>query len=81
MNDKHKVFKNKDFNSICYKQQNIPIPSSIYWKLSRLMSAEAKAVLNMSIVPGAEGVDTILTAELGVSLVESLVSPKQKQHN
>jgi len=45
------------------------------------MSAEAKAVLNMSIVAGAEGVDTILTAELGVSLVESLVSPEQKQHN
>jgi len=81
MNDKHKVFKNEDFNSVGYKQQNIPIPSSIYWKVSRLMSAEAKAVLNMSIVPGAEGVDTILTAELGVSLVESLVSPEQKQHN
>lgn len=45
------------------------------------MSAEAKAVLNMSIVPGAEGVDTILTEELGVSLAESLVSPEQKQHN
>jgi hypothetical protein len=44
------------------------------------MSAEAKAVLNMSIVPGTEGVDTILTAELEASLVESLVSPEQKQH-
>jgi hypothetical protein len=39
------------------------------------MSAEAKAVLNMSIAPDAEGVDTILTAELDVSLVDSLVSP------
>ena len=38
-------------------------------------------MLNMSIVPGAEGVDTILTEELGVSLAESLVSPEEKQHN
>lgn len=38
------------------------------------MSAEAKAVLNMSIVPDAEDVDTILTAELEASLLESLVS-------
>jgi hypothetical protein len=42
------------------------------------MSAEAKAVLNMSIVPDAEEVDTILTVELDVSLVESHVSPEQK---
>jgi hypothetical protein len=42
------------------------------------MSAEAKAVLNMSIVPDAEEVDTILTAELELSLVESPVSPEQK---
>jgi hypothetical protein len=47
----------------------------MYWKVSRLMSAEAKAVLNMSIVPDAEDVETILTAELEASLLESLVSP------
>jgi hypothetical protein len=39
------------------------------------MSAEARAVLNMSIVPDPAEVDTILTAELDVSLVESPVSP------
>jgi hypothetical protein len=60
--------------------RNVPIPSSIYWKVSRLMSAEAKAVLNMSIVPEAEDVATILTEELDTSLVESLVSPEKKQH-
>jgi hypothetical protein len=44
------------------------------------MSADAKAVLNMSTVPDAEGVDIILTAELAASLVESFVSPEQKHY-
>jgi hypothetical protein len=55
--------------------RNLPIPSSMYWKVLRLMSAEAKAVLNMSIVPDSDDSDKILTAELDASVLDSLVSP------